>query len=472
MTTSLARCAAYCALLSTSACRASSELPDLGSLYSAAAQASDWTRNPVIVIPGILGSRLEDDDGTVVWGAFTPEAADPETPSGARRVALPMRSGVDLAELTDSVSSAGALASIEVELFGLPIPQQAYAAILMALGVGGFRDESLGTAGAVDYGDDHFTCFQFDYDWRRDLPENAARFGRFLAERKAYVERELSARYGIERDVRFDIVAHSMGGLLLRYYLRYGDAALEDALARDSVPWSGADDLERIILVGTPNAGSIKSFVQLIEGLKLSVVLPIYPPAVLGTMPAVYQLLPRERHRPLVHRAASHTPYPGLFDVEVWERNGWGLADPEQSAVLASLLPDVAEPEQRRAIALEHIEKCLTRAEQFQRVLDRPAEPPPGVDLVLVSGDAIQTPAELAIDSKGEFSYQHSRPGDGTVTRASALCDERIGDTFEPQLRSPIAWRQVLFLFTDHLGLTSDPVFTDNVLFLLLEDPR
>lgn len=28
------------------------------------------------------------------------------------------------------------------------------------------------------------------------------------------------------------------------------------------------------------------------------------------------------------------------------------------------------------------------------------------------------------------------------------------------------------FLFTDHLGLTRDPAFTDNVLFLLLEDRR
>jgi hypothetical protein len=30
----------------------------------------------------------------------------------------------------------------------------------------------------------------------------------------------------------------------------------------------------------------------------------------------------------------------------------------------------------------------------------------------------------------------------------------------------------VTFLFTDHLGLTRDPAFADNVLYLLLEDPR
>ena len=39
-------------------------------------------------------------------------------------------------------------------------------------------------------------------------------------------------------------------------------------------------------------------------------------------------------------------------------------------------------------------------------------------------------------------------------------------------LQSPIAWSGVQFLFSDHLGLTEDPAFADNVLFLLLEQPR
>ena len=58
------------------------------------------------------------------------------------------------------------------------------------------------------------------------------------------------------------------------------------------------------------------------------------------------------------------------------------------------------------------------------------------------------------------------------MTRASALMDERIGGTWSPRLRTPIVWSGVYFLFTDHLGLTKDPAFTDNVLFILLEAPR
>jgi len=40
---------------------------------------------------------------------------------------------------------------------------------------------------------------------------------------------------------------------------------------------------------------------------------------------------------------------------------------------------------------------------------------------------------------------------------------------WSPRLVSPIDWSQVMFLFRDHLELTKNPEFTDNVLFVLLE---
>jgi hypothetical protein len=50
--------------------------------------------------------------------------------------------------------------------------------------------------------------------------------------------------------------------------------------------------------------------------------------------------------------------------------------------------------------------------------------------------------------------------------------DERITGQWSPRLMSPIGWSDVIFLFTDHLGMTKDPAFTDNILFFLLEKPR
>ena len=80
------------------------------------------------------------------------------------------REGAALTELRDEVVPDGALETLEIELFGfLPLGLSAYAEVLATLGAGGYRDEDLGLAGAIDYGSDHYTCFQYDYDWRRDL---------------------------------------------------------------------------------------------------------------------------------------------------------------------------------------------------------------------------------------------------------------------------------------------------------------
>jgi len=64
--------------------------PDLHLLYTPAAMHHGLNRNPIIVIPGLLGSRLRDQSsGEIVWGAFEGTAADPGTATGARLVALP-----------------------------------------------------------------------------------------------------------------------------------------------------------------------------------------------------------------------------------------------------------------------------------------------------------------------------------------------------------------------------------------------
>ena len=44
---------------------------DLGEIYDELAQRPDNERNPVIVVPGILGSRLVDDaTSDIVWGKW------------------------------------------------------------------------------------------------------------------------------------------------------------------------------------------------------------------------------------------------------------------------------------------------------------------------------------------------------------------------------------------------------------------
>ena len=104
--------------------------------------------------------------------------------------------------------------------------------------------------------------------------------------------------------------------------------------------------------------------------------------------------------------------------------------------------------------------------------MDRPAAPPEGLSIQLIAGDAVATSAVAALDrERGTVEVIERAPGDGTVLRSSTLLDERVGLDVSQRLDSPIGWDRVTFLFQDHLGLTADPTFADNILFELLERP-
>ena len=456
------------------ACTLRYQPADLGGLYNQAAHHHGPDRHAIIVIHGILGSTLEDSvTGQVAWGAFSGGYAKPNDPAGARLVALPMVRGSALSELRDDVEATQVLDRIKVRLLGLPIQLKAYFQMMEVLGAGGYRDENLGLSGAVDWGDDHFTCFQFPYDFRRDNVEIVKRLHEFILEKEAYIREETQRRYGIvDPEIKFDIVAHSMGGLLARYYLRYGPADLPADGSLPALTWAGSQYVDRAILVAPPNAGALEALINLVEGRKFGPSLPRYGPSVMGSFPALYQLLPRSRHKAVVW-ADSGEPVEDLLDPELWSEMGWGLASPAEAKTLGWLLPTIATAADRQAVAIDHQRKSLDRARQFAAALDRPGQTPSGLDLILVAGDAVDTPAVVAVErSTGRLKVVKMGPGDGSVLRSSALMDERIGATWQPILQSPIGWTDTLMLFTNHLGLTKDRIFSDNVLYWLLEDPR
>jgi len=464
-------CISLCLSLTLGCARFFPKPPDLGEIYSRAASHHEADRRPIIVIPGILGSTLVDEkSGQTVWGAFAGGYARPDRPEGARAVALPLDP-----EKGDAVVPIGVLEKLKVRFLGLPISLKAYVNIINVLGAGGYADEALGLAGSVDYGDDHYTCFQFSYDFRLDNSENARRLHEFILEKREYVREEHERRYGPQGDaeIKFDIVAHSMGGLLTRYFLRYGGEPLGDEGPLPELTWAGAEYVERAILVGTPNAGSLEALLNLVDGEKFGPTVPRYSAAILGSFPSVYQLLPRSRHGAL-RDSSNGEPLGDIFDPSLWKELGWGLSSPGQEEHLSWLLPEVDDPAERYRLAERYLSWALVRAERFTRALDLPASPPEGTELFLVAGDSVPTAHRANVDRRtGEVTIAHHAPGDGRVLRTSALLDEREGRaTWSPRLDSPIDWRYNLFLHDNHLGVTSNPVFSDNVLFWLLEEPR
>lgn len=449
---------------------------DLPTIYDKSGSYRGPDRVPVIIVPGLLGSRLHNPiAGKLIWGAFDGTAADPGDPDQLRAIALPIGKGDErLIELTDDAVPMGVLDRARVNALFIPFELKIYAGIMRALVVGGCIDEELNRSGALKFKSNEYTCFQFPYDWRRDNVDSARNLAGFIDMRSQAVSRQRERRFGSRNhEVKFDIVAHSMGGLLVRYYLMYGAQDLPDDGSLPKLTWEGAKHVDKVIFVGTPNAGTVLALQYLVDGRRFGLLMPHYPPALLGTFPSLAQLLPRPRHQLIVWDGSKARPVPDVLDPQLWKRLGWGLASPSQERLLAQLMPDVADPAERRRRALLHQAKILKRARQFMAAIDRPADPPSHLKIYLVAGDSLDTPKRLSIDSRnGAVRILDHGKGDGVVLRQSALLDERMGSEWSPWLRSPIRFHATLFLPYEHVELTSNTTFRDNLLYWLLDEPR
>jgi pimeloyl-ACP methyl ester carboxylesterase len=483
---------AFLLLLSFFACSSPRDrLPQIRELYERAALIE--ARNPVVVIHGILGARLEQrSTGKTVWGAFTSKGIDPGSPDGARALALPLsppRSASDYDPEHEDVRATGPLEKLELSFLFSVLSVEVYANIIRALGAGGYTDRVVLDPLSPAYAEDHFTCFSFFYDWRRDNVQNAIEFGRYLERTRADIDRTARARIArlreagetkeareieewLARGYRFDVVAHSMGGLIAHYYLRYGANDLPADGSLPPVTWAGAEQIDRLVMVGTPNFGAMDALQNLVNGFQPAFILPFFHETLLGTLPSIYQLLPRNRHG-LLFDAKGQRVDLDLFDPQVWEANRWGLFDSDSDRYLAWLEPEVPAAE-RRQHARAYLAWCLARARQFHAALDQRAPRPP-TTISLFAADAEATLTRARLETVGgrfvpRFTGEGtSGPGDATVPRYSAVADERQGGEWHTWLDSPIPWSNVTFLADDHIGLTRNPHFVNNMLWLLLE---
>jgi hypothetical protein len=472
--------------------------PIIRDLYRTAARRE--ARNPVIVIHGILGARLEERASKkTLWGAFTEDYADPEREDGARLIALPLRpptSALAYDPQQAATGASGPLGALRLSFLFQIINVSVYADILRTLGIGGYRDPVVIDPSTPEYSQDHFTCYTFFYDWRRDNVENAIQLGRFIQQTRKEVDARARKRIAdlrqtgdaesvhcadeldawLAQGYRFDLVAHSMGGLIAHYYLRYGEQDLPADGSLPAVTWAGTREVDRLLQVGTPNFGAIDALKELCEGFRAAFFLPRFSPAILGSMPSIYQLLPRTRHGVLLDTKGNVADV-DLFDPALWRDNGWGLADPAADRHLRWLLPEVDDAAERRRLALDYQAWCLRRAKQFHEALDSAPPSLPRTRLHLFAADAEPTLARaVLVRQEGKLVPVFDRPqcllpGDITVPRYSTVADERTGGTARPWLVSPLPWTSITFLADDHVGLTRNPQFVDNTLFLLLETP-
>ena len=464
-----------------SGCISPKRTPNLERVF-AEARAKTGKR-PVIVIPGVLGSRLiNSKTGEVVWPSVLR--------SDNEHSMLPMTP--NLAANRDDVVPAGIVETVRLARV---LPEvYVYRELLDALrNYGGYREGDWNNPGD---GGDRDTFYVFAYDFRRDNVESAQLLERRLRALKEKLHRP---------DLRFNILAHSMGGLIARYAAMYGDSDLPADDVQPKPTWTGAADINKIIMLGVPNEGSADAFSTLIDGYSITEGLRRRIPLLNKltaeesiTAPALFQLLPHSKAATFLDENLKPLPL-DLYDPAVWKKYGWSpINDPDYRRRYVNRRESADTPASRRSLEeLDgYLAAALQRARRFHDALDTVSDGEAPIVLLAIGGDCEETlnapivmrdakrdrwltlirPREYRTSSGQKITRQQaedamSAPGDGRVTRRSLLGSDlsgrpRAGAVFD----SPLSLTYAIFGCDLHGSLQKNKTLQDNALTALVSE--
>lgn len=426
--------------------------PDLVRLYEGEAQYSG--QPPVILIHGLMGSTLvERGSGKQFW------------PGGYGSLAFSEYR--ELARMKAVEDSGGGL--VPGDLFYGVGRVDYYKGLTDSLEkVGRFKR---GMPGEPVGSDDRRRYYVLLYDWRQENLE-AVRHLHALIE-------QIRRDYG-DPDLAVDILAHSNGGLIASYYLRYGPNDVLDQA--QFTPWDeGAHRVRRVVMLGTPTLGAVTSLERLQQGFKIA--LRTVPVEVLATFATPFETLPHPDAQVVFSSEGLPIAF-DFYDPQAWRERRWSVFSPEVAARVVASAPDVATGEAQLADLQALFEYHLLRAKRFQLSLSAPVRAN-GVEVAAFGGDCELTPARAVLDRDKDVErlvirpgdikqrvpgvdYERLmlQPGDGLVTRDSQLgrglemAPDQAGGTF------PLV--QSFFLCEQHDQLSVNPYFQNNLLNFLL----
>jgi len=354
----------------------------------------------IILVPGYYGTRLvRETDGRLIFISLT------QALFGDQSLTLPVP-GLGF-EGTVNLQPDGILDEIRVVPLFYSI--DVYGSLLDRLRLSNKENQEV---------------ISFAYDWRGDLMEAVRSLDVLIRRLRAEGKKDIS------------VVAHSMGGLIVSYYLRYGTQDIDSAVEN----WKGAKSLKSVVLAGVPFLGVMHSFRNMNFGVKVGLNSSLLSSEAYASFPAGYYTLPVSDSDVLL--TPELKPLKGrIRNAEHWRQSEWGLFN--------TLRTFSTEIVQRRAA---YTSFWLHRSKRFLELIQAPlATPGPNQPSLLyvyargtptlAKGVWVGNPAKdhdslLFDDQDSAESRPTKNPntvyadGDGTVTVPSALLPLPYHQTF------------------------------------------
>ena len=465
-------------VVSTGGCVRPNRQPDLTRIFKTASERKGKT--PIIIIPGILGSRLKNKvTGVEVWPKLGRTEDDLDLP-----ISTNLKANADDLIATEVVDKAK---------LGFLIPEiSVYEDLITTLEKhAGYKR---GNMDFPDPGGDKDTFYLFSYDWRRDNVDSA----QLLAEKIDALKKKLD-----KPNLQFNLICHSLGGLIARYYIMYGGV---DVLGQHDakVTWKGSKNVNKLVMVGTPNEGSMDALRSLVEGYsvyggdrKRIGFLTKIDSIAAASMPSVFQLLPHHGTEEFLD-SSMNPVVADLYDISTWKKYQWMYYDPDYRKSITKRMYKKygAEADQKlQSLFSEqdaYLQVVLLRARDFDEALDRKPELKIPMKSFVLCGDCEATlRAPVLIDDgkrlitvfqsrKLKFSgtiFKRSaveakmfEPGDGRVTRRSAMGTRHDGQVSDGLFNSSLNITYAVFGCEIHGDLPNNPTFQDNLLSILVND--
>ena len=392
---------------------------------------------PVILVPGTPGVELLDrKTGALIF----PRAKLMFTRYGSDVLALPL----EHPEETEVV--AGPLIRRVKVALGLTLKIDAYGPLLSRLRAQGYREGNWDRPGE---GPEYYVLL---YDWRQSVESSA----RTLYQKMAALRARQPAG-----TPPFVMVGHSIGGMLIRYALMYGDAPLGASGPLPSVTWAGGALMSHAYLVAAPNEGTFAALCSLHKGNFYRLGWGAFSPETLFTLPGIFDMIPAHPD-PLVDPHGKPLAW-DLNDPDHWERLHWSVFDPAH----------------RRKLSLDearqHLRHELSRKARLLEALAAIGPTSNSVVMHLVGSDCNPVLRSGVVSGReGHYKVRFKppsgesrerlrgllfEPGDGTISRRSLTAADLPHDP-----RTTVDFASVSLPCSSHHKLMGSPLFLDALL--------